>query len=71
MIENNPLAVAHDLTIDSNFWQWCIKSKPSKVIYFNSSACYPLDLQKKNKTRFHTKVALGTIQVIGYQGIDR
>ncbi len=50
MIENNPLAVAQDLTIDSKFWEWCITSKPNKILYFSSSACYPLNLQTK---KFH------------------
>ena len=47
VIENNPLAVASDLTIDSNFWQWCLTAKPKKILYFSSSASYPLNLQKK------------------------
>ena len=46
MIENYPLAVAQDLTIDSKFWEWCVTSKPKKVLYFSSSASYPLNLQK-------------------------
>ena len=51
VIENNPLAVASDLTIDSNFWQWCLTAKPKKILYFSSSASYPLNLQKKNYYR--------------------
>ena len=47
MIENNPLAVAQDLTIDSKFWEWCVTSKPKKTLYFSSSASYPLALQTK------------------------
>ena len=31
MIENNPLAVADDLSIDSEFWQWATKTKPKKL----------------------------------------
>ena len=46
-IENNPLAVAQDLTIDSKFWEWTISAKPKKTLYFSSSASYPLNLQKK------------------------
>ena len=45
VIENNPLVVAEDLSIDSHFWQWCGKAKPKKVICFSSSACYPIELQ--------------------------
>ncbi len=47
MIENNPLAVAQDLTIDSKFWEWCISARPKKTLYFSSSASYPLNLQTK------------------------
>ena len=47
MIENYPMAVAQDLTIDSKFWEWCVKSNPKKVLYFSSSASYPLNLQTK------------------------
>ena len=51
IIENNPLTVAEDLSIDSHFWQWCSKSKPIKIICFSSSACYPIELQKFNNYR--------------------
>jgi GDP-L-fucose synthase len=47
MIENNPLAVAQDLTIDSKFWEWCVSARPKKTLYFSSSASYPLNLQTK------------------------
>ena len=48
MIENNPIAVADDLSIDSHFWQWAVKNMPKKVIQFSSSACYPVEFQTKN-----------------------
>ena len=51
IIENNPLIVAEDLSIDSHFWQWCSKSKPEKVISFSSSACYPIELQRHDNNR--------------------
>ena len=40
-IEGRPLAVADNLSIDSEFFQWCLKTKPHKVVYFSSSAAYP------------------------------
>ena len=46
-IEGNPLAVADDLSIDSEFMQWCLKTKPGRVVYFSSSAAYPIKLQTK------------------------
>jgi len=44
-IEGRPLAVADNLSIDSEFFQWCLKTKPHKVVYFSSSAAYPTSLQ--------------------------
>ena len=40
-IEGRPLAVADNLSIDSEFFQWCLKTNPKKVVYFSSSAAYP------------------------------
>jgi len=47
-IDGDPLAVATDLSIDSQFFDWVVRarSKP-KVIYFSSSAVYPLDRQTR------------------------
>jgi len=45
MIENNPLAVADDLSIDAAFWQWAKKAEPKKIICFSSSAAYPVKYQ--------------------------
>jgi GDP-L-fucose synthase len=47
MIENNPLVVADDLSIDSQYWQWAVKTKPKKSICFSSSAAYPIKYQRK------------------------
>lgn len=44
-IEGRPLAVADNFAIDSDFFQWCLKTKPKKVIYFSSSAAYPVSMQ--------------------------
>ncbi|QHI70203.1 NAD-dependent epimerase/dehydratase family protein [Tichowtungia aerotolerans] len=46
MIENNPLAVADDLSIDAQYWQWAVKTRPVKNIVFSSSAAYPIELQR-------------------------
>lgn len=46
MIENNPLAVADDLSIDSCYWQWARVAKPGKTICFSSSAAYPVKHQR-------------------------
>ena len=44
-IEGRPMAVADNLSIDSEFFQWCLKTKPHKVVYFSSSAAYPVGMQ--------------------------
>ena len=52
-IEGDPLAVATDLAIDSDFFRWCVvppaagASLPRKVVYFSSSAVYPTDMQRR------------------------
>ena len=47
MIEGNPIAVADDLSIDSEYWKWATIAKPSKTLCFSSSAAYPIKLQRK------------------------
>jgi nucleoside-diphosphate-sugar epimerase len=47
VIENDPLAVAEDLAIDAMFFKWVtsLDTLPRKVVYFSSSAAYPVALQ--------------------------
>lgn len=49
MIENNPLAVADDLSIDAQYWQWAVRAKPGKNVVFSSSAAYPVELQRPDQ----------------------
>lgn len=44
-IENEPLSVATDLSIDAEFFNWVHRTKPTHVVYFSSSAAYPIELQ--------------------------
>lgn len=48
MIENNPLAVADDLSIDAHYWQWATTARPGKNVVFSSSAAYPIELQREH-----------------------
>lgn len=50
-IEGDPLSIATDLAIDSDFFQWVLKTKPKRVVYFSSSAAYPVRLQKLKDKR--------------------
>jgi nucleoside-diphosphate-sugar epimerase len=45
-IEGEPLTVATDLSVDAEFFNWVHKTKPTNVVYFSSSAAYPIELQK-------------------------
>jgi GDP-L-fucose synthase len=51
MIENKPLAVADDLSIDAEYWQWAEKTHPTKTICFSSSAAYPIRFQMEGDYR--------------------
>jgi GDP-L-fucose synthase len=46
-IEGDPLSVATDLSIDATFFNWVVKQRPlpRQVIYFSSSAAYPIKIQ--------------------------
>ena len=46
-IEGNPLAVAVDLAIDSDLFQWALRTRPKRIVYYSSSAAYPISLQSK------------------------
>jgi nucleoside-diphosphate-sugar epimerase len=48
MIEGQPLKVATDLAIDSDLFQWALRTRPGRVLYFSSSAAYPIALQTGN-----------------------
>jgi nucleoside-diphosphate-sugar epimerase len=49
-IDGDPLAVATDLAIDSDFFNFVVKAKSRpKVIYFSSSAVYPIELQTRRQ----------------------
>jgi GDP-L-fucose synthase len=55
MIENKPLAVADDLAIDAEYWQWAERVKPCKTICFSSSAAYPINFQREGDYRLLTE----------------
>ena len=47
-IDGDPLAVATDLSIDAELYNWIVRGKfLPKLIYFSSSAAYPVELQTK------------------------
>lgn len=44
-IDGAPLALASNLELDSGLFQWALRNKPSRVLYFSSSAAYPVTWQ--------------------------
>lgn len=44
-IEGNPLKVATDLAIDSDMFQWALRTRPDRTVYYSSSAAYPIAYQ--------------------------
>jgi nucleoside-diphosphate-sugar epimerase len=44
-IEGSPLSVAVDLSIDSELFGWALRTKPGRIVYFSSSAAYPIEKQ--------------------------
>ena len=46
-IEGEPLSVATDLSIDAEMFNWAIKTRPKKIVYYSSSAAYPTQLQSR------------------------
>jgi len=56
-IERDPLATAESLSIDAEMFRWAAVARPGRVLYFSSSAAYPIDLQgdfdRERKTSLH------------------
>ncbi len=46
-IEGQPISVATDLSIDAEMFNWAVNTGQKKVIYYSSSAAYPISLQQK------------------------
>jgi nucleoside-diphosphate-sugar epimerase len=67
-IEGEPLSVAVDLAIDSELFQWALRTKPERIIYYSSSAAYPIKLQDYGSTHRLTEsdIDLNNIQSPDY-----
>jgi nucleoside-diphosphate-sugar epimerase len=65
-MEDDPLAIATNMSVDSALFDWVVRYKPTpRVIYFSSSAVYPVELQTE---RSHCSLAenllsLGTARI--------
>lgn len=47
-IDGAPLSVAVDLSIDAEMFQWALRTRPGRVIYYSSSAAYPVMYQTRD-----------------------
>jgi nucleoside-diphosphate-sugar epimerase len=47
-IDGDPMAVALDLSIDAEMFDWVCTYKPDRFLYPSSSAAYPVDLQTES-----------------------
>jgi len=45
VIENNPLAQAVNLELDARLFSWARAARPGRIVYFSSSAVYPVSFQ--------------------------
>jgi nucleoside-diphosphate-sugar epimerase len=60
-IDGDPLAVATDLAIDADFFNWVARGRrKKKIIYFSSSAAYPKELQTR---KHHVALAEGMLDM--------
>ena len=66
-IEGDPLKVATDLAIDAMFFNWLPKIHPAprKVMYFSSSAAYPIQLQTRESRTLLTESMIDFNRDIG------
>ena len=54
-IEGSPLSLAVDLSIDSEMASWAVRTQPGHILYFSSSAAYPVELQTLDLKRMLTE----------------
>ncbi len=60
-IENDPLLVSYDITIDNELFRWIEKNPCENLVYFSSSAVYPVTLQTQDH---HRKLKLDDVDIL-------
>ena len=67
LIEGDPLKVATDLAIDAGLFNWIVRDKHMpKLVYFSSSAVYPIELQTRtNNCKLHESLQGFTATRVG------
>ena len=46
-IEGNPISLAVDLSIDAEMFGWAVRTRQPHIVYYSSSAAYPILLQRE------------------------
>lgn len=47
VIDLEPHRLFNNFSLDSEMFQWALKTRPERIVYYSSSAAYPMDLQGK------------------------
>lgn len=50
VIDGSPLETAVNFSIDAEMFRWAAKVRPGRVVYFSSSAAYPVHLQDNSRS---------------------
>jgi nucleoside-diphosphate-sugar epimerase len=61
-IEGNPIAVATDLSIDAEMFNWAVETQQPRIVYFSSSAAYPVELQRQAHRLKETDIQLSDVR---------
>ncbi len=59
-IENDPLSISYNITTDNELFRWIENNNVNHLVYFSSSAVYPLHLQT---IEYHRKLSLNDIDI--------
>lgn len=58
-IDGDPLAVATNLSLDAEMFNWAMRTRPGRVVYFSSSAAYPVHLQRPGRVLDEADIITG------------
>ena len=66
-MEKFPIAVAEDLAIDASFFVWVTRNKENigHVIYFSSSAAYPIEFQRNDDNKRRLTETMINFETLG------
>jgi GDP-L-fucose synthase len=60
IIENDPFLISRNIHIDNELFRWIEKTQPNHLVYFSSSAVYPIKFQESNT---YKKLSLQDVDV--------